>query len=219
LKKSEALDAVIQAREVSKKRNFLQTFEMMINFVGMDMKKPTSLITARVAMPHSTGQAGGKILVFAKTTDFADSLKERVEKIIMENELEAMSKDRKAMADLMTYDASFAEGPVMLTIAKFMGQQLAPKGKMPKPIMSANEFEETLKKTKTETIITNKKGKPTPLVQIVVGKEDMKNEELAENMVAAYNGLVNVLPQKRLNVKSVLIKTTMGKPVKVGDKK
>ena len=81
MKKSEALEAVIKARELSKKRNFLQTFEMMVNFTGMDMKKPDSLITARVAMPHSTGQASGKVLVFAKTEEFADSLKEKVEKI------------------------------------------------------------------------------------------------------------------------------------------
>jgi large subunit ribosomal protein L1 len=219
VKKSEALDAVIKSRECSKKRNFLQTFEMMINFTGLDMKKPTSLISARVSMPHSTGQISGKILVFAKTSDFADSLKDRVEKIIMDNEIEEMSKDKKAMADLFTYDVTFAEGPAMLTVAKFMGQQLAPKGKMPKPIMGANAFEETLKKTKTETLITNKKAKPTPLVQVVVGKEDMKNEALVENMLAAYNAIMNVLPQKRLNIKSIFVKTTMGKPVKVGDKK
>ena len=218
MKKSEALDSVIKAREVSKKRNFMQTFELMINFTGLDMKKPASLITAKVALPHSTGQAGGKVFVFAKTTEFADSLKNKVEKIVMEDGIEAMAKDRKAMGELMTYDALFAEGPTMLTVAKFMGQQLAPKGKMPKPIMSANAFEETLKTTKTETIISNKKAKPTPLVQVVIGKEDMKNEEIAENMVAAYNGVVLVLPQKRLNVKSVVVKTTMGKPVKVGGK-
>ena len=136
----------------------------------------------------------------------------------MEPEIEMMSKDKKAMGELMQYDATFAEGPAMLTVAKIMVQLIAPKGKIPKPIMSANAFDETLKKTKTETIITNKKGKPTPLVQIVIGKEEMKNEEIAENIVAAYNGVVNVLPQKRLNVKSIIIKTTMGQPVKVGGK-
>ena len=219
MKLQEAVQAVEKAREVSKKRNFLQTFELMVNFTGMDMKKADSQISVKVALPHSTGQAGGKILVFAKSTDLANSLKDKVEKVIMENEIEALAKDKKAAGELFSYDALFAEGPTMLVVAKFLGQQLAPKGKMPKPITNAANFEEVLSKTKTETTITNKKGKAMPLVQVVVGKEDMKNEEIAENLLTAYDAVLNELPQKKQNVKSVILKMTMGTPVRVGEKK
>jgi ribosomal protein L1 len=54
-----------------------------------------------------------------------------------------------------------------------------------------------------------------PSVKISVGKESMKDEHLIENIQAIYNGLVSALPTKKENIKNILIKTTMSKPVAV----
>ena len=54
-----------------------------------------------------------------------------------------------------------------------------------------------------------------PSLKIIAGKESMKDEEIIGNIETIYNGFVNVLPTKKENVKSVLIKLTMTKPIKL----
>ena len=46
----------------------------------------------------------------------------------------------------------------------------------------------------------------------------MKDEEIAENIFTIYNQLIHVLPKEKHNVKNVIIKLTMGKPIKVIEK-
>ncbi len=219
MNKKDALAAIQKIKTKSKKRNFLQSIEMMVNFTGLDMKKPQNQVNVKVILPHSTGKGSGKIAVFAKTDGFAEAVKGRVDLIIREKEIEVLSKNKQKVAELITYDSLFAEGPIMLTIAKFLGQQLAPKGKMPKPVLNVNSFDETLAKAKTQVTISNKKGKFMPVVHTVVGKEDMKEEDVVENMMAVFESVTNVLPQKKQNIKNVYVKLTMGAPVKVGELK
>ncbi len=217
MKQKDAIKALKFIQENSKKRNFVQSIEMMINFTGLDMKKPQNQVNVKVELPHSTGKGSGKICVFTKTEKFENDLKGKVDLIVKEKEIEALAKNKQKLAELLNYDVLFAEGPAMLTVAKFLGQQLAPKGKMPKPIMNINSFEETLVRARTQITVTNKKGKFMPVVHSVVGRQGMKDEEVAENMMAIYNTVLNSLPQKKQNIKNIYIKLSMGTPVKIGD--
>jgi len=217
MKKSEAIDALKKMRETSPQRKFTQSVELMVNFTGLDMKKPQNQVHVKVDLPHSTGKGSGKVIVFAKSDEYIDSLKSKVDKVVDEKEIEAFAKDKAKMTELMSYDGVFAEGPVMLTVARFLGQVLAPKGKMPKPITNLNSFDEVLARAKTQVTVSNKKGKFMPVVQTVVGKETMKDEEIAENMVAVYDTVMNSLPQKKQNVKNAYVKLSMGPSIKVGE--
>lgn len=217
MRKQEAIEALKKIRETSPKRKFTQSVELMINFTGLDMRKPQNQVYVKVDLPFSTGKGSGKILVFAKSDEFVNGLKNKVNKIIEEKDLEALSKDKAKIAEVMTYDGVFAEGPVMLSVARFLGQQLAPKGKMPKPIVNLTSFDEVLAKAKTQITVTNKKGKFMPVVQAVVGKETMKDEEIAANMVAIYDIVMNSLPQKKQNIKNAYVKLSMGPTIKVGE--
>lgn len=217
MNKKDALAAVQKIKADSKKRNFLQSIEMMVNFTGLNMTKPQNQVNIKVILPHSTGKGSGKIAVFAKTDEFAAAMKDKVNLLINEKEIEAFSKNKQKVAELITYDSIFAEGSVMLTVAKFLGPQLAPKGKMPKPIMNVKSFDETLAQARTQVTISNKKGKFMPVVHTVVGKEDMKDEEVVENMIMVYESVRDSLPQKKQNIKNIYLKMTMGAPVKIGD--
>ncbi len=217
MKKQDALLALKKMREISPKRKFTQSVELMINFTGLDMKKPQNQVNVKVELPHSTGKGSGKIAVFAKSDAFVDGLKGKVDTIIEEKDIEALAKDKAKLVELMAYDALFAEGPVLLTVARFLGQQLATKGKMPKPILNLLSFDEVLAKAKTQVTISNKKGKFMPVVQTVVGKETTKDDDMAENMVAIYNVVMNSLPQKKQNVKNAYVKFSMGPVIKVGE--
>lgn len=217
MRKDTALSALKKLHEIAPKRNFSQSVELMINFTGLDMKKPTNQVNLKISLPHPTGKGSGKVAVFAKTDDMAESLKGKVDKIIMDKEIESVAKDKAKLAELFAYDALFAEGPSMLTVAKYLGQQLAPKGKMPKPIVSAALFEEALAKARTQITVSNKKGKFMPVVHALIGKEGMKDEDMVENMMTVYESVMNALPQKKQNIKNSYVKFTMSPAIKVGD--
>ena len=216
MRKDEALSALKKLHELAPERKFKQSVELMINFTGLDLKKPQNQVNVKVALPFPTGKGSGKVAVFAKTDEFAASLKGKVDKIIMDKEIEPLAKDKAKLGELLGYDGLFAEGPAMLTVAKFLGQQLAPKGKMPKPIMNVNNFDETLAKARTQITVSNKKGKFMPVVHSVIGREGMKDEDMVENMIIVYDTVMAALPQKKQNIKNAYIKMTMSPPVKVG---
>jgi ribosomal protein L1 len=56
MKKSTALVALKKLREIAPKRNFTQSVELMINFTGLDMKKPTNQVNLKISLPHPTGK-------------------------------------------------------------------------------------------------------------------------------------------------------------------
>ena len=44
----------------------------------------------------------------------------------------------------------------------------------------------------------------------------MKDEEIAENILAVYNRLLKEMPREKENIKNIEIKFTMTKPIKIG---
>lgn len=48
-----------------------------------------------------------------------------------------------------------------------------------------------------------------------VGVETLENEDLRQNLVKSVNFLVSILPKGWFNIRSINVKTTMGKPVRI----
>lgn len=217
MSKNHVLDAIAEMRKISKKRNFAQTIELLFSFKNLDLKKQENSINLRVSLPYSTGKGKAKSIAFIKDKHFADQIKGIVDKVVLESEIEELSKNKKELNQMIEeYDVWVAEGPVMLTVGKFLGQQLAPKNKMPKPVITdLKQVEQIVSSASTSTSITNKKGKLMPYIHMVIGKEDMKDEQLGENINMVIESITNVLPQKKQNLKCVYIKETMGPPVKI----
>ncbi len=208
--------ALQEMRKQSKQRRFVQSIELIVNFKGIDFKKQQNQIDLKVRLPHATGKkTGGKTLLFAKDKKFIEEMKGRVDKIIKEEEIPKLNK--KAVAQIANeFDVLIAEGPVMIPVGKYLGQQLAPKGKMPKPVQpSPAAAAAILSQSGNITRVSNKKGKFMPVVQLVVGNEKMPDEEIASNSIAVINALLSALPQKQGNIKSVYVKETMGPPIRV----
>ncbi|MCX6801905.1 MAG: hypothetical protein NT067_02215 [Candidatus Diapherotrites archaeon] len=214
MKKEQVLSALAKLDANSPKRNFAQSVELVITFKDLDLKKPANLFDLKVDMPYSTGRGEGKALLFASSKPFSDSVKTLFSRVIFEDEIAKMKK--KEIAELLGFDVLLAEGPVMIAVGKYLGQDLAPKGKMPRPIPANPELVKTeLEKMKAGVRVTNKKGKGVPMVQVLVGKENMKPEELAENIAKVYGEVEKALPKQRHNIKAVRVKKTMSPVVKI----
>ncbi|MDH5449187.1 MAG: 50S ribosomal protein L1, partial [Candidatus Bathyarchaeota archaeon] len=54
-----------------------------------------------------------------------------------------------------------------------------------------------------------------PVLQCAVGTEDMKDEEIAENVMAVVRRVEGRLKRGLKNITTIYLKTTMGSPVKI----
>jgi len=114
-------------------------------------------------------------------------------------------------------DFFVGQATLMPKIATSFGRVLGPKGKMPNPksgcIVPPNANLKIVYEKLQSTVKIS--GKKAPILQTTIGNEESKEEDLMDNIKHIYNNVVNALPQGEHNIKSVFIKYTMGKPIKI----
>lgn len=199
----------------AKERKFDESIELIITFKNLNIKNKEHRFDYFVNMPHPYIQTV-KSLVFVKDKHLAEGLKGIVDKIIMDDEIQKISKKeiKKMSAE---YDVFLAEGPVMLTIGKYLGQVLSPRGKMP-IIAPPNPqaIKVIIEQASSKIKVSNTKNKSSVALQLKVGRRSMTKLDVAENAIAIYNSIIEKLPAGKHNVKALFVKTTMSKPEKVG---
>lgn len=204
------IDAIKKARDTNK-RNFKQTFDLAINLKSIDLKNPDNKIKVEIKLPHvfndyKIGIVADNLLPQAK--DLENVL------IIRKEQIEVYGKNKKEAKKLArSCDYFLAEAPLMPMIGKFLGPILAPKNLMPTPIPPTTQNLKSIVDQKMNVIKIQLKDSPT--IHLAVGKEDMKDEEVAENIDFAIKAVLTNLPKGREQIKNFIIKLTMGKPVKV----
>jgi large subunit ribosomal protein L1 len=83
---------------------------------------------------------------------------------------------------------------------------------MPTPVPpNANISVELEKRRKTVQV----RLRGQPILQCIVGTEDMGDNEIAENVLAVVRRLEGKLKRGIKNIRSLRLKTTMGTPVKI----
>ncbi len=198
------IKSAIKELRNSKKRNFKQTFDLIINLKNIDLKKPENRITKQIVLPHGRGKD-------VKIGIISDNLKG--DNVITSETLNKLAKNKKDAKKLVrSYEFFVAEAPLMLTVGKTIGRYLGPLGKMPKPFPPGANPEKMIEDLKKSILI---KVKDNPTIQCPVGTEDMKDEEIEENVKHVFEQIVSSLPKKRAQIKDVYLKLTMSKPIKI----
>jgi large subunit ribosomal protein L1 len=100
----------------------------------------------------------------------------------------------------------------MPIVGKSLGAVLGPRGKMPTPVPPNANIADQITRHQRLAIV---RLKSTPIIQNRVGTEDMKDEQIAENITAIIRRLEGKLKRGIKNIKSITLKTTMGKPVEM----
>jgi large subunit ribosomal protein L1 len=197
------LEAIKELRKASKKRNFTQSFDLIVNLKEFDVKKPENKIAEEFVLPHGRGDV--KIVVFSDTLKGLDC------EILTSKDIENLTKNKRAVRKFIKdVDFFLAEANMMPLIGKYLGQFLAPRHKMPKVISgNVESMIEDLKKS-VRIVVKN-----APVIQCIVGKEDMKDEEICENIESLLKHLEARLPKGKRNIKNVLLKLTMSKPIEI----
>jgi large subunit ribosomal protein L1 len=206
------IQTIKEMKEKSKKRNFVQSVELLISLRDIDPKKPEGKIQEAIELPYPVGKLG-KICVIASGELALKAKKAGADLVIERNELESLGGDKKKQKDLVeNYDAFIAEAPLMPLIGKVLGATLGPKGRMPTPVApNANIAVELEKRKKTVQV----RLRNQPILQCLVGTENMDDKEIAENVLAVIRRLEGKLKRGIKNIRSISLKTSMGAPVKI----
>ena len=208
----EIIDAVKEAKEQAKPRNFTQSIDVIINLKDLDVRKPENRFSEEVALPNGRGKpikigviADGELALGAKNAG--------VDVVISKEDLQEFGKDIKAAKKVVnSVDSFIAQADMMPLVGRFLGRILGPRNKMPKPEPASARIEPLLERTQA----TIKVGvKQQPSIQILVGTQDMDDEKLAENIEAVLAVLDRNLEKGRNQIKSMYIKATMGSVVRV----
>jgi large subunit ribosomal protein L1 len=206
------LNAVKEAKEKSQKRKFNQSVELVLKLQDIDMKAPESKIQEVIELPHAP-EKPNKICVIASGELALKARKANADLVIERGDLESMAGKKQEMRKIANgYDFFIAEAPLMPTVGKTLGSVLGPRGKMPIPVPPSADIAPLLAKhRKTITV----RMRSQPILQNRIGMENMKDEEIAENIQVVLKVLDGKLKKGMKNIKTAYIKTAMGAPVKI----
>ena len=204
------LEKVKEAKEKSKPRGFVQTWDISVNLRGIDLKKPENRLNLEFVLPEGRGREN-RVAVIADSLE--TEAKKSADLVIKKAEIASLVKNKKKLKKIANeYDFFLGEVSLMPLIGKSFGVVLGPRGKMPKPIPPKINIEPLVQRAKNTIKIVLKES---PAIHTIVGTEDMPEEKVAKNAEAVFDFIADKLPKGRNNIKSVLIKLTMGKPVKL----
>ncbi|RZN71729.1 MAG: 50S ribosomal protein L1 [Candidatus Methanolliviera hydrocarbonicum] len=190
-------------------RNFVESVDLVINLKNVDMKNPNNRIKEEVILPEGLGD-DVKIAVFAKG-DLAERAKKMGVTVLSEGDIDKLGKSKsEAKKIAREYDFFLAEPQFMALIGRKLGQTLGPRGKMPSPAISDIEgIIERLKKS----VRLNTKDNLT--FHAKIGKTSVEPEKLAKNLEAVVDKVISRLNDGKANIRSIYLKTTMGKAKRV----
>ena len=212
LDKKTILDAVKQAKEKSGQKKFNQTVDLILNIVEIDMKAPEGKIQEVVELPHATGKPN-KICVIATGELALKARRANADNIIERADLEALAGKKKELRKLAdTYDIFISEAPLMPLVGRILGPVLGPRGKMPVPVPPTADIASLIAKHR-KTVVVRMRNQP--IIQVSVGTENMKEEELSDNIQTVLRVLEGKLKRGFKNIKLAYIKTSMGTPIKI----
>ena len=212
----EIAQKVGKVRGYSKKRNFLQTFDLIVNLQNIDLKKPEHKVDVGVTISN---QIKPKKLKICAVIDHSISGAEEIfDSVLYNDELANLKSDIKKIKKIThSYDKFVVQANHMPLFAQILGRYLGPMNKMPSPklgmvINAKTPLKELYDKIQRTVHLQTKKNL---VLQASLGSENEKDEVIAKNLVHVYEALVHTLPAERNNIKNISLKLTMGKLVEV----
>jgi large subunit ribosomal protein L1 len=207
------IETLQQLRTNTKKRNFTQSVEFIINLKDINLKNPDEQVEFFAITPRPFGT---KKVCAIVAGELEEEAKKVCDFVITQAELMDYQKDKKKAKKVANeYDYFIGQADIMGKVAGAFGRVLGPRGKMPNPKAgsvvppkgSLGPLYERLQKT------TKIVAKKFPVIQLRVGTEDMSDEDIAKNILYFYDQIEHHLPKERHNIKGSLVKLTMGKPL------
>ena len=195
------------------KRKFSQSYDLIINLKNLVIKSNPLDFFVTLHFPK-----GKEVKVAAFVgQQLIDQAKEHCNLAITEADFEKYNDPKEIKKLAETYDYFIAQANLMPKVAAKFGKILGMKGKMPNPklgcVVPPNANLESLAKKLSFSV--RMVAKKATNLQCMVGKESQPDEEVIDNILTVYNATLKQLPNEIQNIKSINLKLTMGKPIKI----
>ncbi|MDG6916519.1 MAG: 50S ribosomal protein L1 [Nitrososphaerota archaeon] len=211
LSNQQLAELVKKGKGQSKETKFTQSVEVLISLKEVDPKKTDLNINEIVYLPHPTTKQAR--VCFIGSGDLAVRAKNSKANLVLDAaQLEnygGSKRDAKKLA--RSYDFFLADTALMPRVGKVLGQALGPKGKIPSPVPPNSPIEDIIKRMRTAIRV---RSRGSLGVMAKVGDSQLSETDLTENILAVVNAVSKKLPNGDRNIKTVMVKTTMGKPAK-----
>ncbi|NQZ85373.1 MAG: hypothetical protein HRU03_06660 [Nanoarchaeales archaeon] len=214
MKINEIVTKIKEVRELSVKRKFDQTFDLVFNLQNLDLKKPEHKVDVGIVLKTNVKPKKHKICVIIDhTVQGAEGVFDHV---LFNDELAAMKGNMEKIRKIThKFDKFVVQANHMPLFAQVLGRYLGPMGKMPSPklgmvITPKTPLPALYEKLQKTVHLQTKKNL---VLQVSVGSEKESDEAIAENILAVYDQLIHALPAQKNNLKNSKLKLTMSKLV------
>jgi large subunit ribosomal protein L10Ae len=195
------------AESEEKKRNFTETVELQIGLKNYDTQRDKrfsgTVKLPNIPRPKMTVAVLGDAL-------HCESAKEAGLDAMSADDLKKLNKNKKLIKKLAKkYDAFLASEALIKQIPRLLGPGLHKAGKFPTAVTHADNLNDKANELRSTIKFQLKK---VLCMGVAVGHVGMAEDELLSNIMMSINFLVSLLKKNWQNVKSLYIKSSMGKP-------
>merc|ERR1712012_1171233 len=190
----------------TKKRKFVETIDLQIGLKNYDPQKDKRF-SGTVKLRH-VPRPKFSVCIFGDQ-QHCDEAKAKGLPHMSADDLKKLNKQKKLVKKLAKkYDAFLASESLIKQIPRLLGPGLNKAGKVPALLTHGDDIEAKVLDLKSTIKFQMKK---VLCLNVAVGNVEMTEEELAQNVHLAMNFLVSLLKKHWQNVKSLHIKSSMGK--------
>ena len=208
---SELVSLIQEAKKSEKERKFKQSLELYLTFKDIDVKKGFAL-NEIIQLPKQMSQPAG-VCVMATGDMGIKAKKANADQVIDGDELNKLAENKRETRKLINkYDFFLADTKLMANVGKSLGQLLGPRGKMPTPVPFNAPIETFLNRFRSSIRV---RVKNSLALSCKIGDVEMDEKDVASNALAIISAIEKKLPNGDKNLRKIMIKTTMGKAIKL----
>ncbi|KAJ2717861.1 60S ribosomal protein L10A [Coemansia sp. Benny D115] len=198
------------AASAEKKRRFVETIELQIGLKNYDPQRDKRF-SGSIKLPNIP-RPNMSVAILGDAHD-CDKAKAIGMPFHSADDLKKLNKNKKLIKKLAaSVDAFLASETMIKQIPRLLGPGLHKAGKFPTPVSHtddltarANEIRSTIKFQLKKVLC----------MAVAVGNVNMTEEEVLSNIMLSVNFLVSLLKKRWQNIRSLYIKSTMGKPIRL----
>lgn len=189
-----------------KKRNFVETVELQIVLKDYDTQRDKRF-SGTVRLPHIP-RPRMNVCVLGDAAHCEEAQTAGLPSMDVEA-LKKLNKNKKLVKKLAKqYDAFLASQALIPQIPKLLGPGLNKAGKFPSLVSHNEKLTDKVNEVKANIKFQLKK---VLCMGLAIGNVQMTEEELRQNITLAINFLVSLLKKNWNNIKTLHVKSTMGK--------
>ena len=205
----------------NKVRKFDESLDIIVNLRDLDIKNPQNRINLEFLLSHPIHKFEELNCCIITDGDQLTEVKKKGYSSCDKQFLDDLNKKDKKLKKsfVKRYDSFICRADMMRDVARVLGRFLGQAGKMPKPqpkgygiVQPSAKVDDFTSNFERRVIVATNKA---PIVQAVFGKKSIDTEKNFENLTGIVHFIESQLPNGPGNIKSIYLKTSMGKPFKV----